>query len=101
MRLLTGPFETERAARVPSIARPLAGVAATAALSGASATASAGTLTPAVSVALTGSSATTATDAPPGPGVVDTGTIPYLPGALARRQEPETQLPGGSVTHCQ
>jgi hypothetical protein len=32
MRLLTGPFETERAARVPSIARPLAGVAVTAAL---------------------------------------------------------------------
>ena len=32
MRLLTGPFETERAARVPSVARPLAGVAATAAL---------------------------------------------------------------------
>jgi hypothetical protein len=32
MRRLTGPFETERAARVPSIARPLAGVAATAAL---------------------------------------------------------------------
>lgn len=32
MRLLTGPFVTERAARVPSIARPLAGVAATAAL---------------------------------------------------------------------
>jgi hypothetical protein len=32
MRLLTGPFETERAARAPSIARPLAMVAATAAL---------------------------------------------------------------------
>jgi len=32
MRLLAGPFETERAARVPSIVRPLAGVAATAAL---------------------------------------------------------------------
>ena len=32
MRLLTGPFETERALRTPSIARPLAGVAATAAL---------------------------------------------------------------------
>lgn len=32
MRLLTGPFETERAARAPSIARPLAVVAATAAM---------------------------------------------------------------------
>jgi len=32
MRLLTGPFETERAARAPSIARPLAIVAAVAAL---------------------------------------------------------------------
>lgn len=32
MRLLTGPFQTERAARVPSIVRPLAGVAATAVL---------------------------------------------------------------------
>jgi hypothetical protein len=32
MRLLTGPFETERAARAPSIVRPLAVVAATAAL---------------------------------------------------------------------
>ena len=32
MRLQTGPFETERAARAPSIARPLAMVAATAAL---------------------------------------------------------------------
>jgi hypothetical protein len=32
MRLLTGPFETERGARAPSIARPLATVAATAAL---------------------------------------------------------------------
>ena len=32
MRLLTGPFETERAARAPSMTRPLAVVAATAAL---------------------------------------------------------------------
>lgn len=32
MRLLTGPFETERPARAPSIARPLGGVAVTAAL---------------------------------------------------------------------
>jgi len=32
MRLLTGPFEPERAARAPSMARPLAVVAATAAL---------------------------------------------------------------------
>jgi hypothetical protein len=32
MRLLSGPFETERAARAPSIARPLATVAASAAL---------------------------------------------------------------------